>query len=343
MDLSEHLSFLDISLAPATWNSIKSRKDVSTSVDMAGETLQVPLLASNMTSVYSPKLAHELARMGGRAVVPRFYDVETNIRLFKEGIYGTIKPWVSCGLGEVEYERAITLEEAGAGVIIIDVANAACDDAAEQFVKLRRNTDFHIIVGNFAAFAQYQTFMDKVRGCMPPDAVKLGVGQSRVCQTRMVTGVGYPALSTLLDFKGKGVKVICDGGMSNSGDLAKALACGADVMMSGSLFAATQESNAEVHYEWDDEMKKLKKFKKHYGSASNTAYKEQGKMSYFRTAEGIESLLPISGTVEQLVNNLMGGLRSAMTYTNSLNLNQLKEVKFSRISNASYLEGLPRP
>jgi len=239
--MNEALTFKDISLTPASFTNIASRSDVSTDVRIGRTRLAVPMIASNMDSVYSPTLAREVARMGGVAVVHRFCTIEENVQLFQEGIYRhaeyTVKPWVSIGLGSNEIERASALVEVGAETLVIDVANGAQEQAVKQYQILKDLFKVDIIVGNFVNAAQINEFVKRAGSV--PTAFKVGVGMGSACVTREVAGVGWPSVASIEDCAKTGYNLIQDGGISTPGDLAKALALGVKAAFIGRLYAGT--------------------------------------------------------------------------------------------------------
>jgi len=172
--MNKNLTFKDISLVPANFTTISSRSDVDTSVKIGNTTLQVPIIASNMDSVYSPQLSAAVIKQGGIATVHRFCTIDQNIVLFKEGIYNNVKPWVSVGVGTAEIERAEALVHAGAETLVIDVANGAQEKVLNQFKALKMLFDVDIIVGNFDNSGQINTFVEKSGKI--PTAWKIGVG-----------------------------------------------------------------------------------------------------------------------------------------------------------------------
>lgn len=324
------LSFNDITLVPAPFTSVASRKDVTTSVEMCGTKYELGVISSNMDTVYSPELAKEVARMGGVSCVHRFCTIEENVNLYIAGIYKNVKPWVSVGLNEQELLRAKALREAGAEVVVIDVANAASQQAVDQFIKLKEFFP-KVVVGNFGTNAQIQEFI--VRAKAVPDMIKVSIGSGSACQTRIVTGVGLPSVTTIQDCAKAGIPMIFDGGITNSGDFCKAIALGCTAVMCGKLFAATQES-AAIPVDFNHKM--------YRGSASLSSYKVQGKESNFRAPEGEEFLVKISGSVENLMNNFSGGLRSSMSYLNATDLSQFKKnANYIQVTHSSSIESKP--
>ncbi len=336
------LSFDDVLLVPADFSTIRSRKDVSTAETLAGVRYEVPIVASNMTSVYSPKLSQEIAKAGGAAVVHRFCSIEENVKLFQAAGSFDGNPWVSVGVSLDEFERAETLVAAGAEVVLIDLANGASIQAVEQYRRLKEvfKSNISVVVGNFGTKGQIDAFVH--HGGSIPDLFKVSIGSGAACTTRVVTGVGLPSFSSLRDCVSSGHNIMFDGGLKSSGDVAKALAAGAKGVMLGRLFAACSESGAESKYETYADGYTLNKHlvgKVYKGSASLSSYKDQGKEASFRSPEGESYLIPVSGTIEQLMNNLSGGLRSSMSYLNAHNLNEFRDnAEFVQASSSSLLE-----
>lgn len=335
------LSFDDILLKPADFTNIKSRSDVDTSVEVCGSKLTIPVIASNMDSVYSPKLSQEIIKHGGMACTHRFCSIEENIEMFKSGMTDEGKPWVSIGVSDLEKERASALVHSGAEVVLIDLAHGAQQQCVDQYDWLRSkfSSNVKIVVGNFATKEQIRAFLHHSKSIQVPDLIKINVGSGSVCKTRVVTGVGLPSVETIIDCRQAGLPLMQDGGIKNSGDLCKALALGCDCAMVGNLFASCWESATPVVGDPSSEHVKMKRYR---GSASASSYTTQNKTSKFRAPEGVEITIPISGTVEQLMHKLDGGLRSSMTYLNARNIKEFKEhAEFVTITNNGLVESKP--
>lgn len=321
-----HYSLDDIALVPADFSDVKSRKDVDTTQELCGYKLQTAVIASNMDSVYSPTLAHEAARNGAISCVHRFCTIDENVKLFLDGIYEDIKPWVSIGVGPKELERAEALIQAGADVVVLDLANGACQAAVDQYKALRSLFKVKIVVGNFSTAGQVNEFVK--RADSKPDAIKVGQGVGSACVTSTRTGIAYPAVSCIEETVSTGIPVIYDGGIKDSGDLCKVIALGAHAAMVGRLFAQCEESGAKTLVKYNEDTyyteeelgffnldgKNKPRFKLYRGSAAKSSYVDQGKVSSFRAPEGEEYLVPITGKVEDLILLLNGGLRSSCSY-----------------------------
>jgi IMP dehydrogenase len=275
--MDKTFTFDDILLKPADFSEIKSRKDVEICEEMAGDAFKLPIVASNMDSVYSPKLSKELLKHGSTACVHRFCTIEENIKLFENGAVWPERPWVSIGVSDNEKERAEALYHENAEVFVIDVANGASVQVVEQFkwMKEKFKSNVKIVVGNFATSGQIRAFVYHSK--FIPDLFKCNIGSGSVCTTRVMTGVGVPSVSTLFDCVKTGYPILHDGGIRNPGDFCKALALGAKGVMIGKLFAQCWESGAKEKSTFNEETKEITIKKIYRGSASFSSYETQGK------------------------------------------------------------------
>lgn len=371
--MNKGLSFQDVLMIPAPFSRVESRADVDTTTSIVGMKYKVPLISSNMDTVYSPDLANQAAKAGGISCVHRFCSIEENIRLFKEGVAGDIKPWVSVGVNPAEMERAQALVDAGAENIVVDVANAAnikVTNFCKELAFLLGNSVNALIVGNFATKEQITAF--KYHAGFLPAAIKVGIGNGSLCETRVVTGNGYPIYSSLqdclsLNLDNLGVDVILDGGGRELADFPKALAAGAKMVMMGRNFAACKESGGTKYYQGikvisQEEMQKYVQnaqagrpyhlpygvgiygvdptHTEYRGSASLASYKAQGKEAAHRPSEGAETVITITGSVADLMLKYEAALRSSMSYQDAFTLKEFREnVRFVEITQAGQIEG----
>lgn len=333
-----NLSFDDVLLKPADFSEILSRADVDTSTYLCGKEYKLGIVSSNMDTVYSPQLAKATSESGGVSCVHRFCSIDENVKLFKNGIYNknysTHLPWVSVGVGAMEYERAHALIAAGAQTIVIDLANGACRSAVDQYKRIREICSYvEVVVGNFATSGQINAFI--ANSGSVPNLFKCSIGSGSACITRSITGVGVPSFSCLMDCVSTGYNILFDGGIKIPGDFCKALALGAKGVMMGRAFAACQESPGKICY-----LEHTTAPHKYYrGSASQSSYEVQDKVAKHRTPEGEAYSIRVSGTVEQLMQQYSAGLRSSMTYLNANNLNEYKEnAEFVTITNNGHKE-----
>lgn len=331
------LSFDDVLIEPQ-FSKVRSRKDVDVSTEFLGMKLSLPVLNSNMDTVASPSLCRALAEYGTVGTLHRFWSVEENVQAFKNSILGTYLPIVSIGIGDIELQRAEALYNVGARIFMLDVAHAANIAAVEMYCRLKINfPTCKFIVGDFGTGAEIKEFirqanmlMNDVTYSFIPDAVKVGIGIGSVCHTKLVTGVGSTALNCLMDCAPiadeRNIKLVLDGGVKYIGDIAKALVAGADIVISGTMFAGTEEAAGEFVSNGSG------KFKAYRGSASNESYIVQNKVAPWRAPEGEATLVPYKGPVINILNNISGGLRSSCSYVNAFNLNELRsQAKFNFI------------
>ena len=253
---------------------------------------------------------------------------------------------VAAGVGVTfdTLDRMQALVNAGADAIIIDTAHGHSKGVIDKLREAKAafpNVD--IVVGNVATGAAAKMLAEN-----GADAVKVGIGPGSICTTRVVAGVGVPQLSAVYDvysaLKGTDIPLIADGGLRYSGDVVKALAAGGSSVMIGSLVAGTEESPGETI------IFNGRKFKSYRGMGSLEAMENGSKDRYFQSdtkdvkklvPEGIAGRVPYKGTVQEVIYQLSGGLRSGMGYCGAANIERLHEAKFTRITNAGVMESHP--
>ncbi len=257
---------------------------------------------------------------------------------------GRLRVAAGVGVAADTMERIAALVDAGADAIVIDTAHGHSKGVIETLKEAKKRfPDVDYVVGNIAT---PEAALDLVKA--GADAVKVGIGPGSICTTRIVAGVGVPqltAINTVAEaLKGTGVPVIGDGGIRYSGDIVKGLAAGADSIMAGSLFAGVEESPGETI------IFQGRKFKSYRGMGSIDAMQKGSKDRYFQDAEddikklvpeGIVARVPYKGTLSEVIYQLLGGLRAGMGYCGAHNIEQLKNAKFVRITNAGMAEGHP--
>ncbi len=260
--------------------------------------------------------------------------------------YGRLRVAAAIGITSDYLERAKTLVEASVDALVIDTAHAHTDSVAKTLKKVKENFNkIDVIVGNISTGEAAKFLVD-----IGADAVKVGIGPGSICTTRIIAGVGYPQLSAIIEvsnaIKGSGVPVIADGGIRYTGDIAKAIAAGADCVMLGSLLAGTKESPGEtIIYEG-------RKFKSYRGMGSVEAMKKGSKDRYFQddieddlrklVPEGIVGRVPYKGELYESIHQFVGGLRAGMGYCGSKNIKSLKKnAKFIEITSSGIIESHP--
>ena len=258
---------------------------------------------------------------------------------------GRLRVGAAVGVGPDAVERAEALAAAGADVLVIDTAHGHSRGVVEMVERLRGRVETSLVAGNIATGAAAEALIEA-----GADAVKAGVGPGSSCTTRVVAGVGVPQVTAIYDIArsaaAHGVPVIADGGVTSSGDVAKAIAAGADAVMTGSLFAGSDESPGDVVYAQGE------RFKEYRGMGSLGAMKARSfsKDRYFQgdvedveklVPEGIEGRVPYQGRVEGVVHQLVGGLRQAMGYCGAATVAEMKAARFVRITAAGLRESHP--
>ena len=241
---------------------------------------------------------------------------------------GSLRAGAAVGVGEGTEERVTRLVEAGVDVIVVDTAHGHSQGVLERVRWMKRNfPQVEVVGGNIATAEAALALAD-----MGADAVKVGIGPGSICTTRIVAGVGVPQITAIQDvasaLKGTGVPMIADGGIRYSGDIAKAIAAGADTVMLGGLFAGTEEAPGEV------ELYQGRSYKSYRGMGSLGAMQAGSSDRYFQEGtanvdkfvpEGIEGRVPYKGSVLAVIHQLMGGLRSSMGYLGCASIAEVHE------------------
>ena len=337
------LTFDDVLIVPRR-SSIRSRQDVSVCTRLSRRIeLGIPVVAANMDTVCEHEMAVAMARLGGIGVVHRFMPIDAQaeqINMVREAGESLVVG-AAVGTDTDMLDRAKALVAAGVDALVLDIAHGHSDHAIDGVRALKDHfADIDVVAGNVATFDGAADLAGA-----GADAVKVGVGPGGVCTTRSVAGVGVPQLTAIADVAPVGVPVIADGGIRNSGDIAKALAAGASTVMVGSMLAGTKESPGEVEQGPKGLQKRIR------GMASFEAVQARADRSgedldeeylSYRAPEGVEGTVPYKGEVSKLVLKLMAGLRSAMSYTDARTLEEFREqARFMAVTPQGVIESLP--
>ena len=342
------LTYDDIQLVPA-FSSVASRKNISLKTKVSRNyQLCIPLVASCMDTVCESQMAIALAEMGGVGCIHRFMSVEhqakevTNVvnALYNDSVS---KIWYNSGIETKQIpvmaavgangdfaDRAGALVNAGANIILIDVAHGHHENVKDAIYKLKSMLPNHIdiIAGNIASVKAAQDL--EYWGA---DGLRVGVGGGSLCTTRVKTGFGVPNVTCLEQIlEVANIPVMADGGIRTSGDISKALALGAHCVMLGSLIAGTKEAPGQVIE------KPNGLYKRYRGAASLETKSVHGQDQ--RNVEGESTVIPFKGGVRFVVAGLLDGVRSALSYGGANNLKEFRP-EFVIVTNAGQAEAKP--
>lgn len=328
-------AFDDVALVPQ-FNNIPSRTEPNLETWMTkNRKIQIPLLASNMDSVIGDELAEILVANGTFPIFHRFTDYETQakwVSKFRDKLF------ISCGF-QTNIEQIHQLLDNGAIGVCIDVAHGHCNRMFRLIEELKKShPEKEIIAGNVCTAMAYHDLVNA-----GADAVKVGVGPGAACTTRIVTGFGVPQFTAIYECARIAEKLriplIADGGIRGSRDVVLALAAGASSVMIGKLFALTSESAAPKRPGPNG-----KQDAKYRGQASEDFQNDfYGAMKEKTVAEGVDFWAQVSGTAQQLIDKLLGGVRSGMTYGGARNIKELqRKAEFVEVTHAYMSESMPR-
>jgi IMP dehydrogenase len=258
---------------------------------------------------------------------------------------GRLRVGAAVGVGPDAWERAGALVEADVDVLVVDTAHGHSSAVPEMVRRIKSEFEIQVVAGNVATAAATEALIDA-----GADAVKAGVGPGASCTTRIVAGVGVPQVTGIYDCAraaaAHDVPLIADGGLTSSGDVAKAIAAGADAVMTGSILAGTDEAPGEVIFHQGE------RFKEYRGMGSLGAMRARGSSRdrYFQgdvedveklVPEGIEGRVPYKGPLAAILHQLVGGLRQAMGYCGAATIEEMKRAQFVRITAAGLRESHP--
>lgn len=354
-------TFDDVLLVPAASDVLPNNVDLS--VQLADNLkLNVPFLSAGMDTVTESKMAIALAKLGGLGVIHKNLSIESQagevakVKAVKKTTdtpkaavdkNGSLLVAAAVGVSSDTFDRASALLEAGTDAIVIDTAHGHSAGVLRKIAEIRDHyPDTTLIAGNVATSAGTEALFQA-----GVDVVKVGIGPGSICTTRVVAGVGVPQLTAVYDAAAVarkwGKPIIADGGIQYSGDIVKALAAGGTAVMLGSMLAGTAEAPGDVYEE------NGRKYKSYRGMGSVAAMSQQHGSSdrYFQggvneanklVPEGIEGEVEYKGSINDIVFQMVGGLRSGMGYTGSATVKDLNDnAQFVEISNAGLRESHP--
>ncbi len=327
-DFHQSLTYDDISFIPTEISRLKSRTAANTKCNFLGTDLTLPVISSPMDTVTGLEMAKTLTKLGCLGILNRFDSSVDAILQDKQNGDNIRAISIALNTPEELIEKLVSIQK----IICIDTANANNIEVLKKTEEIKKKFNVKIIIGNIAHGASLSQLENA-----GADAVRVGIGSGSVCTTSIQTGIGIGQVSSLLNVyfareeKGLKIKIIADGGIKSPGDVAKAIALGADAVMLGRMLSGTRETPGEV-IKYNGQL-----WKKYRGSAS---FGVKLKKEFI---EGEETMVPYKGEVKNIIDSISDGLRSAMSYMNCLNLDELrKKDTFAILTNSSYLERLPK-
>ncbi|MBY0518005.1 MAG: IMP dehydrogenase [Bacteriovoracaceae bacterium] len=329
------LTFDDVLLMPRH-STISSRRHPDLTSRLTKKfKITNPIISANMDTVTGDQMAIKMAQLGAIGILHRFMTPQEQVADLKriKAASGSTPVAVSIGVKEEGMERAKMLVDAGADIITLDIAHGDSIMMLDTLDFVRKTfPHVQIIAGNVATPEGTRTLIEH-----GADAVKVGIGPGSMCTTRIITGCGVPQLSAIAlcvaEARKHNVPVIADGGIKTSGDIVKAFAAGAETVMLGSMLAGCTETPGEIQGGK----------KKYRGMASKDAQVSwRGELPTGMAAEGESRLIACKGSVENIILELTGGVRSGMTYLNAQTIAEINQnAQFIEMTSSGMMESKP--
>jgi IMP dehydrogenase len=341
--IKEALTFDDVALVPQ-YSSILPYETITKTELSKNLKLNIPLLSSAMDTVTESKMAIAIAKSGGLGIIHKNLNPKKQALEVKKVKKNNMIVGAAVGTNEKDIDRVYKLLESKVDLIVVDTAHGHTKKVLTIIKKIKKISKNSIVcAGNIATGKAAKFLADS-----GVDIVKVGIGPGSICTTRLVTGIGVPQLSAVLDVKkalqNYKTKIISDGGIKFSGDISKAIAAGADAVMIGSLFAGTTESPGKIF------KYKGKLYKNFRGMGSAGAMSTGSADRYFQkknkniskyVAEGVEGIVQFKGPLNKIIYQLVGGLKSSMGYMGSKTIKDLqKKSEFVKITKAGFYESM---
>jgi IMP dehydrogenase len=341
-------SFDDVLLIPRKSTILPTETDVSTNLTQNIK-INLPIISAPMDTVTEYQMAIALGKQGAAGVIHKNMSIAAQVSQVKKVVKRGVMVGAAISVGDEQFQRALKLAVAGVNFLVVDTAHGHSTGVINMVKRLKNIKSLQkidIIAGNIVtAEAAYELIQAGA------DAIKVGIGPGSICTTRVIAGVGIPQISAIIEAvkgrkksKNSAIPIIADGGIRYSGDIAKAIAAGADCVMLGSLLAGTDESPGKTL-----KIKGLK-YKTYRGMGSLDAMSKGSKDRYGQAKiannklvpQGVTGLMPCCGSVDSVVFQLIGGLRSSMGFLGAKTIQDFhRRAKFVEISGAGIKESHP--
>lgn len=350
-------AFDDLLLVPKASNILPKEVQLKTKLTNT-ISLNIPILSAAMDTVTDHKMAIAMAQLGGLGIIHKNFSLiqqaqevvltkqkEVDFNSYPNAVvddHQKLLVGAAVGICDDTLSRVATLIKYGVDIICLDTAHGHSKYVVEVLRKIKKNYQIPVIVGNIATAEAASILIEQGADCL-----KVGVGPGSICTTRIVSGVGVPQLTAIMDVasvaKKNNIPIIADGGIKNSGDIVKALAAGANCVMLGSLIAGCDETPGDIIEMGDGQL-----FKTYRGMGSTEAMKAGSSDRYFQSnaakyvPEGVSGFKEYLGSLNDVLFNLLGGIRSGMAYCGSIKIDVLHNVsEFIEQSSAGLNESYP--
>ena len=341
--IKEALTFDDVLLVPRYSSVLPSETNLN--IDLGNNLkLKIPFLSSAMDTITESNMAIAIAQKGGLGIIHRNLSINEQFKEIKKVKKKNLIVGAAVGTADEDLTRTKSILDAGVDLIVIDTAHGHSEKVIKILNKIKKiKSKIPICVGNIASGEAALKLYNE-----GADILKVGIGPGSICTTRMITGIGVPQITAVMEvkksMKNKKIKIISDGGVKFSGDIIKAIAAGADAIMMGSIFAGTNESPGK-------KFKYNNKFYKSYrgmgsigamsAGSSNRYFQKNHKDKSKFVPEGVEARVLYKGPVGEILYQLQGGLRSSMGYIGAKMINEIqKKAKFIKITKAGFYESM---
>jgi IMP dehydrogenase len=334
--MKEYLTYDDVQILPK-YSEVTHRSDCSISTHVTKNwELRIPIVSSPMDTVTEFAMAQEMNELGGLGVIHRFMGIHEQADHVGRVTLGVSS--AAIGITGDFVERAQELVQSGCKILCMDVAHGHHKLVKEAMRRIKNEVtgNFDLLVGNIATKEATRDVCN-----WGADGIRIGIGGGSLCSTRIQTGVGIPMVSSIRDCVSisdeYNVPCMADGGIRSSGDVCKGLGAGADCVMLGSLLSGTKETPGVITKQgiWPNEVLQ----KKYRGSASVESKMDRGEN---KNVEGYSTTIPYKGKVKRIVQDIISGLRSSMSYVGANNIEEYQsKCEFVKVTNAGIIEAKP--